>query len=191
MSIFIFHIKYQVVFIVLIYLVVPGISFCHEKKSVAPNSTETCSSKYVNNELCSAACEDAKIGGIDSYIRYGDLIFFSDCNYVSKQKDAVYWYMKAAENGSLKALHRLGNLYSAGITVEKDVRKAKMYYLKASRNNYISSFIPLAELIYKTAKTEKDLCDALYWYGQAINHNSDIIPSIYTMLEERMVDKCK
>ncbi|MGQ8820082.1 tetratricopeptide repeat protein [Bibersteinia trehalosi] len=61
-------------------------------------------------------------------------------------KQAIYWFKKAAEQGYAKAQFTLGRIYDNGKDVRRDVYKAKEFYGYACDNGYPSGCEGDAEL---------------------------------------------
>jgi TPR repeat protein len=53
------------------------------------------------------------------------------------------WFLKAAGQNHQLAQHNLGIMYSNGIGIPKDDKKAEEWYLKAAKSGFVSSQINL------------------------------------------------
>lgn len=82
--------------------------------------------------------------GIPSYMDYND-------------ERAVYWLSRAAEQGSVSAMHELGDIYAGdeheserstehGISVQRDYSQSMKYYRRASEKGYLPSTVKIAEM---------------------------------------------
>lgn len=83
---------------------------------------------------------------------------------------AINWYTKAANNGHLKSMKRLGSLY-----LQKDPNLAISWWGKAARTGDVQSMTNLG-YIYAYGIADRndfstDYAKSLYWYEMAANHN--------------------
>src|SRR3990172_9429688 len=58
---------------------------------------------------------------------------------VRDEKQAVYWYTRAAEQGHAVAQHHLGGMYFAGKAVTKDEKQGVSWYMQAAAQGYAES----------------------------------------------------
>ncbi|QCE34549.1 sel1 repeat family protein [Acetobacteraceae bacterium] len=89
-------------------------------------------------------------GDVEAKLIYGNACFFgSEAYEIPKNEEmAIAWWEKAANQGSARALYRLGDAWMRGRGVPKDTAKAQEFYqLSASLND------PLG----------KDKCEAFEW----------------------------
>lgn len=90
------------------------------------------------------------------------LEFLSSRDHRNK-KLGVIWLNKAAENGNLNALVKLGELYATGIGVAKDVNKAQELLQRAASQNDFNAMLALGNI----AKKDNNLELAKSWYDKA------------------------
>jgi uncharacterized protein len=82
-------------------------------------------------------------------------------------REAVFWWLKAAEQGHAKAQATLGNRYSEGVGVAKDEQQAIFWYRKAAEQGLDEPQFILA-LSYDIGRgVPKDYRQAVFWYRKA------------------------
>ncbi|RGB37964.1 kinase-like domain-containing protein [Rhizophagus diaphanus] len=89
-------------------------------------------------------------------------------------KKALYWYQKAAENGSKVAQHNLGEWYELGIGVNKDENKAFEFYKKSAENGYIDAKFILGYYYVNGIGTEINKEKGFELYNEATGTNIQI-----------------
>jgi TPR repeat protein len=82
-------------------------------------------------------------------------------------KEAVKWYLKAAEQGHTQAQTNLGVLYSKGRWVERDYKEAVRWYRKAAGQGYARAQTNLGVMYEKGQGVEQDYEEAVRWYRKA------------------------
>ncbi len=95
-------------------------------------------------------------------------------NYYYEQKnyqEAKEWWLKAANQGYVKAQHNLGLMYEKGNGVNRNCNMAAIWYEKAAKQNFVLSQYSLASICVNCLK---DTARAERWYRQAANNGSDI-----------------
>ena len=73
-------------------------------------------------------------------------------------REAVRWYRKAADNGSLSAQFNLGVMYSRGDGIEKDEAESEKWYRKAADGGYEKAK-EMVENIDRLRAVQKELAD--------------------------------
>ena len=82
-------------------------------------------------------------------------------------KQAVYWYRKAAEQGNDVAQFNLGRMYQTGQGVAQDYAQAASWFRKAGDQGHIWAQTALG-LMYETGQgVAQDYKQAVYWYRKA------------------------
>jgi TPR repeat protein len=72
-------------------------------------------------------------GGVHAQYNLGAVL----SDYLHEYTDAVLWLEKAAAQGFVDAMDRVGNLYLCGDGVERNARTAMIWWLKASRGGSV------------------------------------------------------
>jgi TPR repeat protein len=82
-------------------------------------------------------------------------------------KEAMKWYLKAAEQGHAPAQNSLGFMYSKGQGVEKDYKEAAKWCQKAAEQGYAQAQFNLGVMYSKGQGVGKDDSEAVKWYRRA------------------------
>ena len=103
---------------------------------------------------------------------------------------ARYWFTRAASHQnevSPLAQTELGNIYSEGKGVAKNLQKAKEWYQKAADQGFVVAQARIGDVYYEENNVQK----AKYWYEKAANQGHDgaqcVLGVIYS--EERNMQK--
>jgi hypothetical protein len=80
---------------------------------------------------------------------------------------AIYWYQKAAENGSKRAHHQLSANYYNGKGVEQDYKRSFSHELYAAEHDFVPAQVRLGDMYFDGKGVEKDYGKAVYWYQKA------------------------
>lgn len=86
--------------------------------------------------------------------------------------EAIEWYEKAVEQGSVEAAYSLGNIYYTGIKnqVEKSYTKAVQYFLNSSTSNYQDSNLYVAKCMSHLGRNK----DALYYFHKTVQQSGGV-----------------
>ena len=87
------------------------------------------------------------------------------------EKEAVFWYQKAADLGDKWSQYQLGIMYIDGYGVEQDYGQAVFWYRKAADQGHEVSQYSLGN-IYKDGRgIEQDYEQAVFWYRKAADQD--------------------
>lgn len=88
---------------------------------------------------------------------YKQALKYDIATSISKEdaKQAVYWYEKAAEQGSVEAMHNLGVLYKQGKGGLGDKEKAIYWYKQAAEHGDLESYMWAGQIYLYDKKPEK------------------------------------
>jgi TPR repeat protein len=101
----------------------------------------------------------ANAGLADAEFNLG-LEFASEKNFVEARK----WYQKAADQGHLRALNNLGNIYILGRGVPVDLELAKKYLTKPATTGIAVSQLGMASAFF----AQKNVAEAMPWLRRSI-----------------------
>ena len=97
---------------------------------------------------------------------------------------ALYWYHKAAEQGSIQAQCDVGFLYQYGEGISKDVTKAVKWYRKAAEEDNRFALYYLG-LCYQNGKgVSKDMTMAVKLYRRAAELGFNLPTEALELLED-------
>ena len=99
----------------------------------------------------------AEQGDPKSQVELGEQYELKD-NY----EQALYWYMKAAEQGDAEGQSRVGDIYWGALGVPRDYEKAVYWYKKAAEQEHPEALYTLAAAYYYGQGVAKDNMRALY-----------------------------
>jgi TPR repeat protein len=88
-------------------------------------------------------------------------------NLDTAKSDAIKWYLKAAEQGWVRAQVALGRAYKWGDFSTSDPVQAVKWYEIAAKNGHGRAQLELAEMFYGGVWVEKDDNKALMWFRAA------------------------
>lgn len=119
----------------------------------------------------------AKQGHRDA--QYKTAFIFEEC-CVGMDKEASYWYKKAAEQykrdaeqGQKDAYRGLADCYLNGKGIDKDGKKAFYWYEKASENGDMNALMALANCYYEGIGVSKNKDKAIELYKKVINQGDE------------------
>ncbi|CAO5681393.1 MAG: hypothetical protein HEEMFOPI_01493 [Holosporales bacterium] len=84
-------------------------------------------------------------------------------------QEALDWLEKSANQKNLKAQNVLGELYYAGIKVDKDYKKAAEWFIKAANQGYAASQYNLGLCYYNGHGVTQNYVEAVKWFEKAAN----------------------
>ena len=89
------------------------------------------------------------------------------CGVDKDEKQAVYWYRKATEQGDADAQCNLGVCYKRGRGIDQDAKQAAEWYRKAAEQNHALAQNNLGWCYANGYGAEKDEKQAVEWYRKA------------------------
>tara|TARA_R110002096_G_scaffold422997_1_gene629862 strand:+ start:420 stop:941 length:522 start_codon:yes stop_codon:yes gene_type:complete len=92
-----------------------------------------------------ALADNAELGDSVAQANLGEAYFFGMC-VEADTDEAMYWYFRAAEAGSDKAVYAIGLAFSSGIGLDKNERLARHYFLRAANNGHEAATVNLANV---------------------------------------------
>ena len=78
----------------------------------------------------------AEQGNASAQLQLGQRYSIGSSGFEKDPVLAVFWYRKAAEQGDTSAQHQLGRIYQNGISVERDLEKARAWYQMAAEQGH-------------------------------------------------------
>ena len=81
--------------------------------------------------------------------------------------EAVAWYRKAAEQGHIEALHKLGRMYHQGRGVPQDFAEAVAWYHQAAEHGQPQALWYLGDMYSEGLGVLQDFVEAHRWYNLA------------------------
>ncbi len=92
-------------------------------------------------------------------------------NGLQNYHNALSWYLRAANQGLIKAYHNLGRMYDEGKGIGADYAEALKWYKLAAKEGYIPSQNNLGVMIANGRGTDQKLNIAYNWFKKAANAN--------------------
>ena len=118
-------------------------------------------------EKAKVICISAHEGDVDAQFEFGKL-FASGGIIVLDNKQAAFWFLKAAEQGHPKAQWAMGAFYGYGMGgVELNYEKAIYWYTKAAEQGDAAAKNDLGLMFYDGLGVEQDYKQAAYWLSKA------------------------
>ena len=104
--------------------------------------------------------------------------------------EAAQWYKRAAENGSARAQHNIGDvaLWGKGVECDRDASLAASWFAKAADQGHLGSMNNLAQMKLIGFGTDEDTDGAMQLWRSAEKPGSDQSAGLFEMLEEIGVD---
>jgi len=100
-------------------------------------------------------------------------------------KEAKYWYLKAANLGNDFAMNALGVIYNIGQGIPVDNIKAKYWFEKAANSGNGLAMFNIGNLYENGLGVTKDYIKAKYWYEKAANlRQSDAMFMLGSMYDD-------
>ncbi len=100
--------------------------------------------------------------------------------YIERQKSALHWYNKSAQNHYGPAYGALGNAYANGVGIaEPDMTKAITWLEKGAEWGDVDCELQLAEMYSQTDSAVKDLEKAAFWYEKAVSKRANLKALMY------------
>lgn len=100
-------------------------------------------------------------------------------------KNALFWYQKAANQGYLAAYKKVAEFNLKGKGTRKNTAEAAIWLEKAARQEDVDSQVKLAGLYEKGKGIKKSRYLAMKWYKDACQQNSQIACTAYQKLEKQ------
>jgi len=103
------------------------------------------------------------------------------------QKDmekAIYWYTRAAEQGSTDAYVHLGMCFD-GEDTPKDIKKAIYWFTKAAEQGDADGQFALGTYYQNGEGVPKDIEKAIYWFTKAANQGNEYAQSTLNDLQRQ------
>ncbi len=88
----------------------------------------------------------------------------------AQYKEAVKWYLKAAEQGIAAARNNLGRLFAQGKGVELDRTKAVEYWQLAAQSKHAMAQYNLGLAYFRGEGIEQNVEQAVFWFHQSANN---------------------
>lgn len=85
-------------------------------------------------------------------------------------KEALYWYLKAAEQGYDEAEFQVGCFYEIGKGTKQNFKKAVYWYKKAAEQNHPNAQYCLGECFCYGRGVKQDYNEAKYWFTKALEN---------------------
>ena len=104
-------------------------------------------------------------------------------------KEAVSWYLKAAEQGNAPAQFYLGQMYDIGKGVSQDYQEAASWYIKAAEQGEALAQLYLGFLYDHGQGVPVDRVQAYKWYSLAAATGNEIAPQTKKTAEAKMTKK--
>ena len=89
-------------------------------------------------------------------------------------KEAIKWYMKAANQGYIEAQYNLGLLYMKGKGVPQDYKEAFKWYTEAANQGHELAQYNLALIYYEGKGVSRNYEEAIKWYTEAANQGHEL-----------------
>ena len=104
--------------------------------------------------------EAAEIGDIEAQIYLMNLYWTGGGGIEANEEESAYWAEKAAENGSIEAMSKIGYIYYYGSGAERDPEKALYWLEQAAAQESEAS----AQLLGEYYRSQKQYKEAVKWY---------------------------
>jgi len=114
----------------------------------------------ITSDMIDCITDAAESGDVDSQKYLMDLYDLGYDRIKPDEEECAYWAQKAAENGNIEAMSKLGNQYYFGRGVNRDFRKA-FYWLKKAAAQGCESAVYRLGAHYKSFNNYKE---AVKWY---------------------------
>lgn len=105
----------------------------------------------------------ANAGSAEAQVHLGD--YFASSEEEKDSALAYDWYQRAAVNGSVEGLYKLGKCYYVGVGVEKDIPWALTCWRLAGELGYSNALYMIGSSYVRGLY--KDYSTALYWWRRA------------------------
>ena len=84
---------------------------------------------------------------------------------------SLYWYLRAADHGSVDAMTAIGTIFEEGRGVPQDFAQAASWYRKAAQQGTSDSQLYLGRLYEAGRGVPQDYAKAIYWYRKSAAQN--------------------
>ena len=136
------------------------------------HSIDPCSSKETNEKRFFLYRRLAELGNAEAQYEYG---WSYECgeSVAKDEKEALKWYMKAAEQGNVKAQIQLGNHYNNSSDDKEETKKeAFKWYMKAAEQGDRFAQYSIGEYYERGFGVLIDEQEAVKWYTKAAEQGS-------------------
>ncbi|KAF9976654.1 hypothetical protein BGZ73_008125, partial [Actinomortierella ambigua] len=120
-----------------------------------------------DDDIVSYFCTEAKRGNADAQLFLG-WMFDHGRGAEKSRQDSLWWYLQAANGGSVVAQLRLAKMYESGhgLTAHDDTKAAK-WYRKAAEGGNTTAGLALAKMYTDGRGVQEDTVQAARWYRMA------------------------
>ena len=111
----------------------------------------------------------AKQGDADAQFNLA-LLYHHGAGATHDHRNAIYWYIKAAQQGHVQAQYKLGSLYYSFRYEEKvpqDSNRAVYWLTKAAEQGYVHAQYKLGQIYESGDVAPQDYKQAFFWYTKA------------------------
>jgi len=99
--------------------------------------------------------------------------YLTGTGVIQDNSQAARWFVKAADQGHIKAAYHLGLLYKDGIDIGKNIQSAFDNFLKAAQREHIAAMYELGNYYSLGLDGPVDIEQALIWYQMAAARKHD------------------
>ncbi|KAG9073355.1 hypothetical protein KI688_001147 [Linnemannia hyalina] len=135
-------------------------------KPNTPNSLARAPQDSAGNNDITETMMNARLGVTQAQVALADLYRLGQGVHQSYQ-EAMYWYMKAAEQGDPVGQRRVGALHDHGLGVLRDSQTALTWFLRAAEQGDAPSQRNIGVLYHSGNGVPKDYPQAMEWYSKA------------------------
>ncbi len=113
--------------------------------------------RYLNRDIV-GLIQAANAGVIEAQLELASLYYYGDGGFIEKNHEkSIYWYRRAAKQGSEIAQFLLGGFYELGMTsLKRDAKKAVYWYSIAARQLFPPSIYALGMCYLRGFGLHKD-----------------------------------
>ena len=111
------------------------------------------------------------------------------------QKQAIYWYQQAAEQGHVEAQYFLGSIYVNGSGTSKNVLQGAPWLISAAAKGHCNAALDLADLFANGRKDKlplyapKNAQAAQAWYEKAHQCNQSLVNPGQFIVQAKSIDQ--
>jgi len=93
--------------------------------------------------------------------------YLTGTGVIQDNSQAARWFIKATDQGHIKAAYQIGLLYKDGLGIGKDIQSAFDSFLKAAQRDHIAAMYELGNYYSLGLDGPVDIEQALIWYQMA------------------------
>ncbi len=132
--------------------------------------------------------QQAEAGDAETQYSLGEHYANGYAEYPQDYKEGARWYRKAAEQGHVRAMFELGDMYNKGKGVPQDFKETAKWYRKSAEQGHSKAQWMLGGLYVSGEGVPKDYVTAYAWVWIAVTNGDLAAKKVISTFHELVAD---